>query len=249
MQHMRDGQPKAAKDYLIFPLDVADEQSAYDWIDRLGDKVGLFKVGLELFIQVGPRIVRHIKATTQAGVFLDLKLHDIPATVKRAMSRIADLGVTFATVHCGESVRMLQAAVDGSQQQVGILGVTVLTSIGSEDLKQSGLQPDLAANIKQLVLKRARLAKQAGCVGVICSGLEAADIKAALGNDFLTVTPGIRPAWNLSQDDQKRIVTPEMAIRDGADDLVIGRPIRDAAFPEEVVRQIIRNIEKVLAAA
>ena len=84
---------------------------------------------------------------------------------------------------------------------------------------------------------------------MICSGLEAADIKAALGNDFLTVTPGIRPAWNLSQDDQKRIVTPEMAIRDGADYLVIGRPIRDAAFPEEVVRQIIRNIEKVLAAA
>ena len=246
MKHARDGKLKAAKDYLVFPLDVAEEQAAYDWVDRLADKVGLFKIGLELFIQAGPQIVHHIKTATSAGVFLDLKLHDIPATVKRAMSRIADLGVTFATVHCGESVRMLQAAVEGSQQQVGILGVTVLTSIGSEDLKQSGLQPNLANNIKQLVLKRARLANQAGCIGVICSGLESADIKAALGNDFLTVTPGIRPAWDKPADDQKRVVTPEIAIQNGADYLVIGRPIRDAARPEEVVNKIINNIEEVL---
>jgi orotidine-5'-phosphate decarboxylase len=238
---------KKGKDYIIFPLDVATLDAAKKYIGLLADSVGLFKVGLELFIRGGPEIIDFIHSQTTARVFLDLKLHDIPATVGRAMARIADLGVAFATVHVGETRRMLEAAVEGSGGKVGILGVTVLTSVTAKDLESAGYRQALFNDLPQMVLQRAQRAYQAGCAGVICSGLEARQIKVRLGKDFLAVTPGIRPAWTLTaKEDQQRIATPARAITAGADYLVIGRPIRDAEDPRQAAIRIAEEIEDAL---
>ena len=228
---------------IIFPLDVPSESEALGLADRLADGVGMFKIGLELFIAAGPSIVRRIIDRGDAGVFLDLKLHDIPATVERAMARVADLGATFVTVHCGESPAMLEAAVRGSGGQVQVLGVTVLTSVGAEDLALAGLSHEFYSEPQSLVLHRAAMAREAGIQGVICSGLEAGLIKERMGREFLAVTPGIRPAWSLEEGtDQRRITTPAQAVAAGADYLVIGRPIRDAADPADAARRIAREI-------
>ena len=238
---------KQAKDRIIFPLDVATIADARKYIELLSGSVGLFKVGLELFIQAGPEIIGFIQSQTQTRVFLDLKLHDIPATVKRAMARIADMGVTFATVHVGETSRMLAAAVEGSGGKVGILGVTILTSVSAEDLKSAGYRQDLYDDLLLSVTRKAAVAHGAGCAGVVCSGLEAGRIKEAIGRDFLTVTPGIRPAWTVAaEEDQRRITTPAEAIRAGADYLVIGRPIRDAKDPVETAARIAAEIESAV---
>jgi orotidine-5'-phosphate decarboxylase len=238
---------KKPKDYIIFPLAVPSTEEAKHYVELLAGHVGMFKVGLELFVQAGPEIVRFIQAAGSTGIFLDLKLHDIPQTVSRAMGRIADLGVTFITVHCGENSRMLEAAVAGSQGKVGVLGVTVLTSVSPADIKAAGFRSDLHSDLSRLVLQRAGMAKSAGCAGVICSGLEAKAIKAALGPDFLAVTPGIRPSWSVTNgDDQQRITTPAQAIADGSDYLVIGRPIRDADDPKQAAKRIIEEIGSVI---
>lgn len=238
---------KKAKDYIIFPLDVSSLEEAKQYVELLSGYVGMFKVGLELFVQAGPEIVKNIRFAGSTGIFLDLKLHDIPQTVSRAVGRIADLGVTFITVHCGENRRMLEAAVAGSQGKVGVLGVTVLTSVSSADIEAAGFRSDLHSDLSRLVLQRAEMAKSAGCAGVICSGLEAKAIKAALGPDFLAVTPGIRPLWSVTNnDDQQRITTPAQAIADGADYLVIGRPIKDADDPKEAVLRITKEIGSVI---
>ena len=213
---------KKAKDYIIFPLDVSSAGEAEKYIELLAEEVGMFKVGLELFISAGPEVVRRITGRGSAGVFLDLKLHDIPATVSRAMSAVADLKVTFATVHCGESPAMLEAAVAGSRKQVGVLAVTILTSVSDKDLEAAGFSRELYGDLSGLVLKRAALARDCGCAGVVCSGQEAAG------------------------DDQKRVVTPAMAVQNGSDYLVIGRPIRDAQSPREAARRIAEEIETVL---
>ncbi|UCF91939.1 MAG: orotidine 5'-phosphate decarboxylase, partial [Desulfobacterales bacterium] len=163
---------KRAQDYIIFPLDLPTVQEARRYVELLAEDVGIFKVGLELFIRSGPEIIRVVAATGPAGVFLDLKLHDIPATVARAMANIADLGVRFATVHCGETPRMLAAAVAGSRGRVGILGVTVLTSVSAEDLQTAGLRTEFVSDLSGLVRQRAEMAQMAGCAGVICSGRE-----------------------------------------------------------------------------
>lgn len=203
----------------------------------------MFKVGLELFIQSGPEIISFIKSSG-AGVFLDLKLHDIPATVSRAMERVADLGADFATVHCGESQRMLEAAVKGSQGRVGVLGVTVLTSVMAEDILTAGFKEEFTSDMSKLVMKRAVMAKEAGCTGIVCSGLEAERVKKDLGKDFVTVTPGIRPAWDgMEKNDQRRVTTPAQAVKNGSDYLVIGRPIRDAKDPKEAAIRISEEIE------
>jgi orotidine-5'-phosphate decarboxylase len=234
------------KDYIIFPLDVPSIDEAKHYVGLLSGHVGLFKVGLELFIRSGPAIVRYIIKTGAAGVFLDLKLHDIPATVSRAMAGIADLGVKFATVHCGDSQKMLEAAVDGSAGKVEILGVTVLTSVSAADIEAAGYRPDYYSDLSELVVKKAVMAKTAGCAGIVCSGLEAALIKNRLGDHFATVTPGIRPQWSLGeQDDQARVTTPARAIKNGSDYLVIGRPIRDAADPVQAAIKVAEEIEAV----
>jgi orotidine-5'-phosphate decarboxylase len=238
---------KQAKDYIIFPLDVPSMDEAMAWVELLADQVGLFKVGLELFIHSGPAIVRAINQTPGAGVFLDLKLHDIPNTVNRAMRGIADLGVKFVTVHCGESPRMLEAAVAGSQGKVDVLGVTVLTSVSAEDIKALGYRQDYYDDINRLVLKKAAMARQAGCAGVVCSGLETPGIKARFGLKFAAVTPGIRPLWSLDRkDDQQRVVTPSGAVQNGSDYLVIGRPIREADQPVQAVRKVADEIEAAI---
>ena len=238
---------RQAKDYIIFPLDVASSEEAKSYVELLADHVGLFKVGLELFIRSGPDIVRHINSAGTAGVFLDLKLHDIPATVSRAMAGIANLGIQFATVHCGETLNMLEAAVAGGRDKVRILGVTVLTSVDADDLETAGYRPEFYQNVSTLVLQRAAMAKKAGCAGVVCSGLEAAMIKKHFGNEFLTVTPGIRPRWGADgKDDQQRITTPAQAVRNGSDYLVIGRPIRDAADSRAAADRIAEEISAAL---
>jgi orotidine-5'-phosphate decarboxylase len=238
---------KQAKDYIIFPLDVPTEKAAKAYVERLSGSVGMFKVGLELFIQSGPKMIDFIKASGSADVFLDLKLHDIPATVFRAMERIADLGVKFATVHCGETPRMLEAAVSGAKGRVGVLGVTVLTSISAKDIKAAGFRKSFYEDLTRLVIERADMAKSAGCVGIVCSGSEVKMIKKMMGQDFIAVTPGIRPMWDkMAKHDQKRIVTPADAVKNGSDYLVIGRPIRDAKNPKEAARRIAEEIGAVL---
>jgi orotidine-5'-phosphate decarboxylase len=208
--------------------------------------VGMFKVGLELFIRSGPEIIDFIKTSGTADVFLDLKLHDIPETVFRAMERIADLGVAFATVHCGETSRMLEAAVEGAKGRVGVLGVTVLTSVTSEDIKASGFREMFYGDMGRLVVKRAAMAKAAGCTGIVCSGLEVKIIKEQFGRNFIAVTPGIRPGWDVAEKhDQRRITTPARAVSDGSDYLVIGRPIRDAKDPKAAAVRIAQEIEAV----
>lgn len=238
---------RKAKDYIIFPLDVSSSDEAKRYVELLADHVGLFKVGLELFIRSGPEIVTFINGTDAAGVFLDLKLHDIPATVSRAMSGIADLGVRFTTVHCGETIQMLEAAVDGGRGKIQIIGVTVLTSVSAEDVRAAGYRSEFYPDISRLVLKRAQMARAAGCAGVVCSGLEARMIKDNLGQAFITVTPGIRSQWSAQeQDDQKRIATPAWAVKNGSDYLVIGRPIRRADNPRQAAERIAAEIETVI---
>lgn len=243
MTPMRNSTIRRPEDYIIFPLDVASETEARRWVDLLSGEVGMFKVGLELFIRSGPGIIRLIHAAGPAGVFLDLKLHDIPATVSRAMAAAADLGVRLATVHCGEAPGMLAAAVAASGGRVGVLGVTILTSVTAEDLTAAGIRDELAGDLQRLVRQRAQMAITAGCAGVVCSGQEAAMIKAEFGPDCITVTPGIRPLWAAGgKDDQRRVTTPAEAIRAGSDYLVIGRPIRDAADPRDAARRIAAEI-------
>ena len=237
---------RTAKEYIVFPLDVPSREEAKSLVTLLSEEVGMFKVGLELFIEAGPDIVRFIRARG-ARVFLDLKLHDIPATVMRAMGRVADLEVDLATVHCGESRGMLEAAVAGSGGRVRVLGVTVLTSVSTGDIAAAGFEAALSADVTRLVMKRAAMAREAGCAGIVCSGQEAAAVKAAFGKDFLAVTPGIRPAGGAA-DDQRRVTTPADAVAMGADYLVIGRPIRDAADPREAARRIGHEIATALEA-
>jgi len=237
---------KSPQNYIIFPLDVSTVKEAARYIELLSESVGMFKVGLELFIQAGPEIIRIIQSSGSAEIFLDLKLHDIPMTVERAMGRVADLGVKFATVHCGESSRMLEAAVAGGGSAVGVLGVTVLTSISAEEIAAAGYKDAYSSDLAALVHKRAEMANAAGCAGVVCSGHEVKMIKEMFGKDFCAVTPGIRPAWQAGNDDQRRIVTPAEAVKNGSDYLVIGRPIRDAKDPVEAAKRVAEEIEAAL---
>ena len=235
---------KRAEDYIIFPLDVPTLGEAKPFISLLSPHVGMFKVGLELFIRSGPEVVRYIKNESPAGIFLDLKLHDIPATVERAMRSVIELDVDLTTVHCGESPAMLAAAVAGGGGRVRVLGVTVLTSVSEKDIRAAGFH----SGIYSLILQRAAMAKDAGLSGIVCSGLEAAKIKAVCGSDFLCITPGIRPSWEtVGKEDQQRVCTPAGAIKNGADYLVIGRPIRDAADPREVARRVAEEIRSSLS--
>jgi orotidine-5'-phosphate decarboxylase len=163
------------------------------------------------------------------------------------MQSIADLGVDYATVHCGESTTMLEAAVAGAAGRVGVLAVTVLTSVNSEDIQAAGYKEEFASALSKLVLQRSAMAKSAGCAGVVCSGLETQMIKKHFGQDFLVVTPGIRPPWaTTAPDDQQRVTTPAEAVQTGADYLVIGRPIRDAKDPQAAVIGIAEEIASVL---
>jgi len=239
---------KNPQDYLIVPLDVSTYDEAIRYVDLLRDHVGIFKVGLELFVAAGPKILDAIRDRSEAGIFLDLKFHDIPATVKGAFLAASTYGITFTTVHCDEGGGLLRTVVENNPSGTKILGVTVLTSLDSQILKELGYQEKYVSNITELVLRKATIAKEAGCAGVVCSGLEVEAVKTALGKDFIVVVPGIRPAWSvLGKDDQKRIITPYQAITYGADYIVVGRPIRASENPVEAAQKVLNEIETALS--
>ena len=239
---------KKAKDYLIFPLDVPTYEEAIRYVALLKEHVGIFKIGLELFVSVGPKILNEIRERSEAGIFLDLKFHDIPATVKNAFLAASTYGVTFTTVHCDEGKDLLRSVVDNNPSGTRILAVTVLTSLESKNLKELGYQDRYVNDLTELVILKARMAKEAGCSGVVCSGLEVKKVKAELGKDFIAVIPGIRPEWSIvGKDDQKRIITPNQAIKRGADYIVVGRPIRTAEKPIDAAKRVLGEIEMAIS--
>ncbi len=227
---------------LVVALDVPDAESARAAAARLHGHADVLKIGLELFAAEGPALVREFSEAGW-GIFLDLKLHDIPATVQRAVARTADLGVELLTLHATGGPAMLSAAADGRGGATlpRLLGVTVLTSMDQAQMEAVGLD----GTPSEAVARLCGLAQQSGCDGVVASVLEAAAIKAARGTDFLVVTPGIRPAGS-ARDDQSRVATPADAVRAGADYLVVGRPILRASDPVAAADAIRREMETAL---
>jgi orotidine-5'-phosphate decarboxylase len=241
--------PANSRERLIFPLDVDSSSEALKLVDLLLDEVGIFKVGKQLFLHSGPEIIRTIRKRG-AEVFLDLKFHDIPRTVARASIEATRLGAKMFTLHASGSTEMMRTTVQEVDQVCRreklkrpiLLAVTVLTSLGAEDLRRIGFRSGLESQVARL----ARLATDSGMDGVVASPLEVKRIRRECGIKPLLVTPGVRPhaeAW----DDQKRVMTPLEAIRAGSDFLVIGRPIRDAEDPVAMAREIIADIDKGLA--
>jgi orotidine-5'-phosphate decarboxylase len=229
------------KDRIIFALDVYSKEEAEIWVDKLGSHINFFKVGLQLFIGGWFPVIDMI---TERGhkVMCDLKICDVPETVKLAIRQLRDRNITFATVI--GNVPIVKAAA-AEKNGVKILAVTVLTSIGDEDIKAMGYE----GPIEDLVLYRAKRALEAGCDGIVSSGIEAPRLRNELGNNFLIVTPGIRPDTGdeILGDDQKRIVTAQDAIINGADYVVVGRPIRTAKDPIAVVESMQKEIQKGLS--
>ena len=230
------------KESLCFALDVPDRGAASRLVGRLAGSVGMFKVGLELFVKEGPDLLKALADWGAKKIFLDLKFHDIPRTVLGACRSASHLPVSFLSVHC-EGLWEGQGKTERPAQAGGPewLGITVLTSLGEPDLERLGYATGLS--LTDLVLLRASIAKQAGCAGVVCSGREVRAIRERFGPSFVILAPGIRPEWSrVSEDDQSRIFTAHAAIREGADYVVIGRPIRDAPDPEEAARRIVEEI-------
>jgi orotidine-5'-phosphate decarboxylase len=239
---------KQARDYIVFPLDFASAKDAKEYVKLLDTQVGMFKIGLELFIDQGPSVVQMVKKESRAKIFLDLKLHDISATVQRAMERVSRLGVDLVTVHCASSTAMLERAVKGGKGKTSVLGVTLLTDNDATAVEAAGFKDKFVKDPRLLVMHRAEMAYASGCKGVVCSGQEVLQIKKRFGKSFLAVTPGIRPSWSLLEnDDQKRVTTPGQAIALGSDLIVIGRPIRDASDPGAAVQKVIKEIDVALS--
>ena len=230
------------RERLIFALDVPNLEEAQALISSLGNSVEFYKLGLEVFLSGHYfELMAELKGKGKK-VFADLKLFDIPATVAAAVKQLARHEVNFCTVHGNDS--MLRAAAD-AKGNMKILAVTALTSLDQGDLDDLGFQCDAAT----LVLSRARRALAAGCDGVVSSGLEVAALRASVDHALITVCPGIRPILNDEaplSDDQQRVVTPAGAIASGADYLVVGRPIRDAADPRAAAEEIQRQIASAL---
>lgn len=223
-------------DKLIVALDFPDAGAARALVSRLGPEVTFYKIGHELLFSGGLELARELKALGKR-VFLDMKLLDIGNTMEKSVANAARMGVDFLTIHGVDSRSVRAAAAGRGLSQMKVLAVTVLTSLGADDVAEQGISMSPA----ELVLHRARLAKAAGADGVIASGEEAARIRAAVGPGFLIVTPGIRPAGDAAGD-QVRVVTPEAAIRSGADHIVVGRPITAAADPVAAVRAILASL-------
>lgn len=224
-----------ARERLLLALDVADDVEAQDLVAQVGDHIGGVKIGKELFTRCGPDVVRALESSA-LPVFLDLKFHDIPTTVARAVRAAGRLGVRWLSVHTAGGAAMLQAAVQArdalpAEQRPLLLGVTVLTSVATQDYEE--------------VIDRAVLAQECGFDGAIASALELPRLREACGADFLLVTPGVRPV-GAKREDQARVATPGEAIRDGADHLVVGRPIRDAADPRVAAAAIVDEIATAL---
>ena len=231
-----------ADDRLIVALDVSTMDAMKSIVSSLGDSVSFYKVGMELFYAEGDQTVRYLQEHGK-HVFLDLKLHDIPNTVAHGVSSLTRLGANLITIHGQGGPIMMKAAAEAARESAEKLGIErpkVLTSFDDESWTSIGGQLPIA----DLVIRLAKLAKESGMDGVVCSALEAKMIREACGPDFLIVTPGIRPSF-AATNDQKRIATPSSALQDGASRLVIGRPITQAEHPQEAVRLIIEEMESV----
>jgi orotidine-5'-phosphate decarboxylase len=218
------------RERLIAALDVPTAAQARSCVETLGDAVTFYKIGLELFSAGGYFELLQWLRSRGARVFADLKLYDIPETVRRAVANLRASGASFLTVHAERSIMEAAAREKG---ELKILAVTVLTSFDEHSLAEMGY----AGSVEDLVLKRARAALESGCDGVIASGLEAPKIKATFGERLLVVVPGVRPAGTAAQD-QKRVVDVAQAFADGADHIVVGRAIRDAADPRAAAQAI-----------
>ncbi len=235
---------EAARRRLIVALDVADADAALTAARRLAGHVGMLKVGLELFVAEGPEVVRRLRAAhPDLEIFLDLKLHDIPNTMRGAIRSARALGARFITVHAGSGVEHLRACVDAAGSELGVLAVTVLTSQDAAACAEAGHTRSPA----EIVALRATAARTAGCAGLVCSGRELGRVRqAAPGLAF--VVPGIRPAGG-DVDDQKRVMTPGAAIAAGAAYLVVGRPILGADDPAAAADAIVAEIAAFTAAS
>ena len=236
-----------ARERLILALDVDDFKEAEGLVGKLRDYVGVFKIGSQLFTAEGAKVVNMVNERG-GKVFLDLKFHDIPNTVARATEVATKLGVYIFNVHTSGGYEMMRAAAEASEKislALGIrkpliLGVTLLTSINQEILEK---EIGITRRLEEQVVHLAKLAKAAGLDGVVASSREIKQIRKTCGEDFVILTPGIRPAGK-SSDDQKRVMTPGEAIKLGADFLVIGRPIRNASNPVEAAKEILKEMEE-----
>lgn len=227
-----------ARERLIFALDVPTVAEARQWVEKLGDSVLFYKLGLQIFMAGGYyELIDWLRARGKK-VFVDLKFFDVPETVRLAVAQLGGKNVEFATVHGNDSI--LEAAVK-EKRNVKILAVTVLTSLDRGDLNDLGFECD----VERLVLSRAKRALQIGCDGVISSGLEAPKLREHLGDKFLIVSPGIRPVENKPVDDQKRTVDVDQAFRNGADYIVVGRPIKNAADARAKAEEIQATIAAI----
>jgi orotidine-5'-phosphate decarboxylase len=230
------------RDRLIFAMDVPDADAARRLAGQLGESVTFYKLGLELFMAGGYFELLDWMVGRGKKVFVDLKFFDVPATVASAVRQLRNRGVVLTTVHGNQAIMEAAAAAKGD---VKVLAVTVLTSLDRGDLDDLGFQCD----VEQLVLSRARRALEAGCDGVVSSGLEAPMLREFIDRRLIVVTPGIRPVENRPVDDQKRTVDVAQAFANGADYIVVGRPIRDAADPKAAAEAIQATIAGVFGAA
>ena len=230
-----------AKDRLIFAMDVPDCDRARTLADELGDSVTFYKIGLELMMSGGYFELLDWLLARDKKVFCDLKFFDIPATVGSAVRQLKGRGASFVTVHGNQSI--MEAAAENKGDSLKVLGVTVLTSLDRGDLDDMGFDCD----VSDLVLSRARRALEAGCDGVISSGLEVPRLREFIDSRLLVVTPGIRPVDNKPAGDQKRVVTVDTAFSNGADYIVVGRPIRDADSPRAAAEAIQATIAAQVA--
>lgn len=231
-----------AVERLIVALDVPSAAAARALVECLGDAVCFYKIGLELFMSGDAFALLDWLVARGARVFVDLKFFDVPQTVASAVRQLARTGATFATVHGNDAILEAACAAKG---QLKILAVTVLTSLDRGDLEALGFSTNVAA----LVLSRARRALAIGCDGVVSSGLEVAGLRADLGDRLVVVVPGIRPVENKPVDDQKRTVDVEEAFRNGADYIVVGRPIKDAPDPRTAAQAIQARIKALFEGA
>lgn len=239
----------SARERLVLALDVNNFKKAEELVDKLTDYVGVFKIGNQLFTAEGIKVIKMVQEKG-GKVFLDLKFHDIPNTVARAAEVVSKLGVYIFDIHTSGGYEMMKATVEASKKlsfALGIskpliLGVTLLTSINQEILeKEIGIKK----NLEEQVVHLAKLAEAAGLDGVVASPWEIKVLRAACGEGFVILTPGIRPAGK-SDDDQKRIMTPQEAIKLGADFIVIGRPITNATNPVKASQEILKEMEEIL---
>ncbi|TBV81803.1 MAG: orotidine-5'-phosphate decarboxylase [Desulfobulbaceae bacterium] len=226
---------------IIFALDVSSHAEAMDWVKKLDGDIKFFKVGLQLFLAGWFPTIEAIIARGNK-VMVDLKFFDIPETVRLAVDQLKNRGVTFVTVHGNDPI--LKAATQ-DKNGLKILAITVLTSFGENDMKEMGM----TGSVGDLVLLRAKKAFELGCDGVVASGLEADKIREELGDNFLVVTPGIRPGANIEDenDDQTRIATAKEAFISGADHVVIGRPIRNSSDPVALIKKLQEEIKEGLS--